>query len=49
MLGCIRTIDNCGGIAIFSYQHFYNAETNDENLKTEQERNNFLPIFKNIN
>jgi uncharacterized lipoprotein YddW (UPF0748 family) len=43
-----NALDKCSGVAIFSYQHFYDPLTNHENEKTSEERNNMHPIFKNI-
>ena len=47
LMYCDNT-NNCDGIAIFSYQHFFDAETNSENKKTAEEIENLLPVLKSL-
>ncbi len=43
-----KEIKNCSGVAFFSYQYFYDPQTNKENKKTADERNSLLPALKVI-
>ena len=47
-LSYCQTLTSCSGVAIFSYQHFYDPVTNTENKKTEEERSNLIPALKSI-
>ncbi len=43
-----KTSDKCVGVSFFSYQYFYDPMTDEENIFSKAERDNFLPILKSI-
>ncbi len=43
-----KTSDKCVGVSFFSYQYFYDPMTDEENIISKAERENFLPILKSI-
>ena len=43
-----KELDECIGVAYFCYQYFYDPITADPNAKTQTERDNFVPILKEI-
>ena len=47
-LSYCQTLTSCSGVAIFSYQHFYDPVTNTENEKTKEERRNLIPVLKGL-
>lgn len=42
------TLDKCTGVAYFCYQYFYNPTSGAEESATKKERDNFIPLLKNI-
>ena len=43
-----KELDECIGVAYFCYQYFYDPITAEPNAKTQTERDNFVPILKEI-
>jgi uncharacterized lipoprotein YddW (UPF0748 family) len=43
-----KELDECIGVAYFCYQYFYDPLTAEPNAKTQTERDNFVPILKEI-
>ena len=43
-----RTVSNCHGVFVFCYQYFYEPSTAKEVMDTAEERNNFIPLLKEI-
>ncbi len=51
LLRCInytKTADKCTGVAFFSYQYFFDPLTGKENKASQEERDNFVPVLKDI-
>jgi uncharacterized lipoprotein YddW (UPF0748 family) len=43
-----RSLDKCIGVAYFCYQYYYNPVSGSEVSETKTERNNFIPVLKEI-
>ena len=43
-----KELDECIGVAYFCYQYFYDPISAEPNAKTQTERDNFVPILKEI-
>ena len=43
-----KELDKCVGVAYFCYQYFYDPISAEPNAKTQTERDNFVPILKEI-
>ena len=51
LLRCLQStleIDSCRGVAVFSYQHFYEPLSGEAVEETAAERENFMTLFPNI-
>ncbi len=42
------TLEKCTGVAYFCYQYFYNPTSGVEESATKKERDNFIPVLKEI-
>lgn len=48
---CLQTtleLERCQGVAVFSYQYFYDPLTGSGIAQTEEERENFVPVLQDI-
>ena len=43
-----KELERCVGVAYFCYQYFYDPITAEPNSATQEERDNFLPLLKDI-
>ncbi len=43
-----KTLEKCAGVAYFCYQYFYNPTSGAEESATKKERDNFIPVLKEI-
>jgi len=43
-----KNADKCVGVAFFSYQYFFDSLTGWENEASQEERDNFVPVLKEI-
>ncbi len=43
-----QTLEKCTGVAYFCYQYFYNPTSGAEESATKKERDNFIPVLKEI-
>ncbi len=43
-----ETLEKCSGVAYFCYQYFYNPVSGVQEGSTRAERNNFIPVLKEI-
>ena len=51
LMRCLQStaaLPHCRGVAVFCYQYFYDPVTGQPVEATRQERENFLPVFQNI-
>jgi len=43
-----NTLEKCAGVSYFCYQYFYNPTSGSQVSETRAERNNFIPVLKEI-